>query len=81
MGVPSFRLDTWQAESQQETARSTYDGNHQKDDYLLDTKIGDLRAAKFEGAASFLDASVAEALAEFEGCGEALASKLALAES
>ena len=39
-----------------------------------------LWAAKIEGAASFLDSSMAEALAEFEGGGEALAGKLALAE-
>lgn len=37
--------------------------------------------AKIEGAARFLNTSVAQALAEFEGGGEALASKFALAES
>ena len=39
-----------------------------------------LRRAKIEGAAGFVDAAVAEALADVEGCREPLAGKLVLAE-
>jgi hypothetical protein len=38
--TPNYRLGIWQGKSQQKTACSTYEGNHQKDDYLLDTKLG-----------------------------------------
>lgn len=39
-----------------------------------------LHAAKIKSAVRFLNAAMAEALAELDGCGEALTSKLTLAE-
>jgi len=48
---------------------------------LLQAQFTALRAELSQGATGFFNAAVAEALAEFQGGGEALAGQLALAEA